>query len=100
MDLQERIERLIPKGDRSKVVCNLLEDYCNKLELAHRSVKVKKQWFNKTIAPFIMKYANGGDLYSLIESKKLQIAFTEAGIEISAADIKLCIEEILFRGEE
>jgi hypothetical protein len=97
--LSKRIE-IIPKGERSKVICHFLNQYCEKMEAKQTGTKAKKIWFDKKIKPFILNYAGNRDLFSLIENEGLRTAFKEAGITISDADIKLCIEQIIIEGEE
>ena len=60
----------------------------------------KSYWFDKKIKPFILKFSGDRDLFSLIENEELKEAFRESKIVISAADIKLCIEQLIVEGED
>ena len=98
IDLQERIERLIPKGERSKLVSKFLSEHCDKIESEQHSAKTRKVYFEKYYKPFILKYAKGRDPFYLIENPELKLAFKKSGITISDDDIKRCIEEIILEG--
>jgi hypothetical protein len=97
--LSKRIS-IIPKGERSKIICNIIHEYCDKLESEQNSAKAKKIMFKKYYIPFIQKYAGDRDPFYLLNNEGLRTAFKEANISISESDIKLCIEQILFEGEE
>ena len=99
-ELMDRIDKYIPKGERSKTISKILNDYCNKIESEQTFNKAKSIWFSKTIKPFIKKHVGNNDLFSYLLNGELQPAFKKAKITISDADIKLCIEQILVEGEE
>ena len=99
-ELIERFNNLVPKGDRTNEVRAFMIKRCDELEAKQLGTKAKKIWFDKKIKPFIQKFAGRRDLFSLIESDDLKEAFQESQIIISAADIKLCIEQLIIEGEE
>lgn len=98
--LIDRFNKLVPKGDRTSEISKLISDFCDREESKQISHQAKKIWFEKKIKPFIRNHAKGQDIFSLIESESLRAAFKKADIKISAADIKLCIEQIIVEGED
>jgi hypothetical protein len=98
-DLIARINRIIPRGDRTREISNIISELCDKHESKMAEHKIRKMKFEKYFKPFILKYAKGKDPFYLLEDEGLRAAFKESKITISDADIKLCIEEILMEGE-
>ncbi len=97
--LAKRVSDL-PKGERSKIISELLQKYFNDVDGVTAIQELKRKWFLKTVRPAVLEYANGQDLFPLRDSPRLHKHLNDSGIEISELDMRACVDEMMHEEEQ
>ena len=99
IEFKNRVHDHFKPGEFSRWLVELASKDMDRMDGITAIQNQKNSWFSRTVKPAILEHAGGSDLFPLRESKKLFKHLNESGIEISAEDIRLCVDELMHEVE-